>query len=240
MPLYSHTILDHYRRPRNYGALVGADVVHEGANPLCGDRIRFELRLQDDVVSEARFRGDACAISTAAASLLTERLRGMAVPDVERLGEGDVLAMLDAEIAPARLACARLPLRVVHDGLRAHREGTHDVDAPRPPIEQTRRAVMAAEPLDREDVELLRAAGARAGQLSPADAAPITALADRLAGPAALPAAERGTAVQRVVTRADVEAVRAAAERLGESREAERLQALAGKLAAYLPPKNGG
>jgi hypothetical protein len=99
---------------------------------------------------------------------------------------------------------------------------------------------MAAEPLDREDVELLRAAGARSGALSSADAAPIAALADRLAGPAALPAAERGSAVQRAVTRADVEAVRAAAERLGGGGEAARLAALAEKLAAYLPPKNGG
>jgi nitrogen fixation NifU-like protein len=118
-PLYSATILEHFRRPRNFGALAAADVVHEGANPLCGDRIRVELKLDGGVVTEARFRGDACAISTAAASLLMGRLHGMTVSDVERLGERDVLAMLDAEIAPARLACARLPLRVVHDGLRA-------------------------------------------------------------------------------------------------------------------------
>jgi hypothetical protein len=98
---------------------------------------------------------------------------------------------------------------------------------------------MAGEPLDREDVELLRAAAARARGPSPDEAEKIAALAGRLAGPAALPPAERGTAAQRLVTRADVEAIRAVADRL-EGGEGSRLEALAAKLAAYLPPKNGG
>jgi nitrogen fixation NifU-like protein len=121
--LYSATILEHYRRPRNFGPLPGADVTHEGANPLCGDRIRVELRLEGGAVTEARFRGEACAIATAAASLLTDRLRGMALSEIEALGERDVLAMLDVEVAAGRVECARLPLRVVHDGVRAFRAG---------------------------------------------------------------------------------------------------------------------
>lgn len=118
---YGRTIMEHYRHPRHFGALSAPDVSHEGANPLCGDRIRVELTVSGGAVSQARFKGDACAIGVAAASLLMERLEGMALADVERLGDGDVLAMLGAEIAPARIACARLPLRVAQEGIRAYR-----------------------------------------------------------------------------------------------------------------------
>lgn len=122
MPGFPPAVLEHYRRPRHQGALADASVTSEGMNPLCGDRIRVALKVQAGMVAEARFTGDACAVSVAAASLLMERLHGMPVGDAERLGEGDVLALIGGEIPPARLACARLPLRVVHDGLRAWRD----------------------------------------------------------------------------------------------------------------------
>jgi hypothetical protein len=110
---------------------------------------------------------------------------------------------------------------------------------------------MAGEPPTSEEVRLLRAAGARAGELPPERAEELAALADRLAEPVALPASERGAAVQRVVRRPDVESIRAAASHLGRldasggaasdrGALASRLEALAEKLAAYLPPKNGG
>lgn len=114
-------VLEHYRRPRHRGALSGATVTSEGANPLCGDRIRVALRVEGGTVTEARFAGDACAVSVAAASLLMERLHGMAVAEAERLEERDVLALIGGEIPAGRLACVRLPLRVAHDGLRAWR-----------------------------------------------------------------------------------------------------------------------
>src|SRR5262250_2561749 len=70
--LYSDTLLDHFHNPRNYGSLPTPDTAYEEFNPLCGDRIRIELEISDNRVAAARFVGDGCAISIAAASLLTE------------------------------------------------------------------------------------------------------------------------------------------------------------------------
>ena len=83
---YGTTIMEHFRRPRNHGSLPGAHVAREGANPLCGDRIRVELAVRDGVVADARFTANACAISVAAASLLTERIRGMSPAGVRTIG----------------------------------------------------------------------------------------------------------------------------------------------------------
>ena len=122
--MYSETVLDHFRHPRNYGALPAADITHEGVNPLCGDRLRIEIKLEAGRVEMARFRGDACAIGTAAASLLTEKLRGLSLAEAEELRPAELVAALDADIKPARLKCAALPLDALHAGIRAYREGT--------------------------------------------------------------------------------------------------------------------
>ena len=74
--LYSDILLDHFRHPRNYGSLVAPDISNEQFNPLCGDRIRIELKLEQSIVTRSSFKGDACAICTAAASLLTELVLG--------------------------------------------------------------------------------------------------------------------------------------------------------------------
>ena len=107
---YGATVMEHFRRPRNQGPLPAADAVREGANPLCGDRIRIELALREDRVVEARFTANACAISVAAASLLTEHVRGMPVLDVRAIDGAEVLAALGGKIPDARHACALLPL----------------------------------------------------------------------------------------------------------------------------------
>ena len=75
--LYREVILDHSRRPRNYGAMDAANRQSDGFNPLCGDRLRLFLRVEDGTVRQASFVGDGCAISTASASLLTEALAGL-------------------------------------------------------------------------------------------------------------------------------------------------------------------
>jgi nitrogen fixation NifU-like protein len=114
---YGATIMEHFRRPRNYGPLPEPDVAREGANPLCGDRVRIELALQDGRVVEARFTANACAISVAAASLLTERVRGMSATDVAAIAEEQVLAHLGSAIPVARRACAMLPLTTMRMAL---------------------------------------------------------------------------------------------------------------------------
>ena len=116
---YGATIMEHFRRPRNQGSLPAADAAREGANPLCGDRVRIELAVRDGRVADARFTANACAISVAAASLLTERVRGMTTADVSAMRDDDVLDALGDEVPAARRACALLPLATMRAALAA-------------------------------------------------------------------------------------------------------------------------
>ena len=83
--LYQEVILDHYKRPRNFGPLAGADHSAEGYNPLCGDQVKVSVRLEGDRVADARFEGAGCAISTASASLMTEAVKGKTLAEAEAL-----------------------------------------------------------------------------------------------------------------------------------------------------------
>ena len=117
MTLFSDTVLDHYRHPRNYRRLPDADRVAEVDNAVCGDRIRLELRLGEDVIADAAFRGDGCALSVAAASLLTELLAGQTITRAAALRDEELLAALDATVPPERLQCALLPLQALRQAL---------------------------------------------------------------------------------------------------------------------------
>ena len=86
--LYQSVILDHNKRPRNFGAAEGANRSADGFNPLCGDKITVTLVLEDDVVKEVAFDGAGCAISTASASLMTESIKGKTVDEALRLFAG--------------------------------------------------------------------------------------------------------------------------------------------------------
>ncbi|WP_245395492.1 Fe-S cluster assembly sulfur transfer protein SufU [Anthocerotibacter panamensis] len=83
--LYQEVILDHYKRPRNFGVLPQANREAQGHNPLCGDRVTVYLHLADDRVQNIRFQGSGCAISTASASLMTEVLKGKTLAQAEEL-----------------------------------------------------------------------------------------------------------------------------------------------------------
>lgn len=120
--LYGETIREHFRHPRNYGALPSPDIAYEDVNPLCGDRIRIELKLSDGTVEAARFKGDGCMISRAAASILTEMIQGLTVKEAEGIAEEELLAALKAEIRPSRIKCALLPLNALHAGIKASRK----------------------------------------------------------------------------------------------------------------------
>ena len=109
---YKEYILDHYRNPRNFGHLEAPTAVAEDLNPLCGDRIRFELSVEDGRVLDVRFSGRGCAISQASASMLTEDLKGKRLEDVARLSKDAVLENVGIGISPARMKCATLGLKV--------------------------------------------------------------------------------------------------------------------------------
>ena len=106
--LYRDYILEHYRRPHNFGVLETPTATFEGSNPLCGDRITMQLSVDDGVVREIGFTGRGCAISQASASLLTDEVKGKPVADAAALGATDLLDLLGIDISPARLKCAML------------------------------------------------------------------------------------------------------------------------------------
>jgi nitrogen fixation NifU-like protein len=111
---YKEYILDHYRNPRNFGHLEAPTATAEDLNPLCGDKIRFELLVDSEGrVSDVRFSGKGCAISQASASMLSETLRGEKLEDVARFSQERVLENVGIGISPARMKCAMLGLKVV-------------------------------------------------------------------------------------------------------------------------------
>jgi len=125
--LYSEVLLDHFRNPRNYGSLPSPDVTYEEFNPLCGDRIRIELEIRDNRIAAARFVGDGCAISVAAASLLTELVLDAYIDQGEVIsvvGPQDLAALLlsslKSDIKPSRMKCAMLPLDALRSCVRLY------------------------------------------------------------------------------------------------------------------------
>jgi nitrogen fixation protein NifU and related proteins len=116
--LYRDMIIDRFKNPRMRGSLDPHDFSYEDDNPLCGDRIRIDLRMgEDGRVSEAAFSGEGCAISQASADLLTEAVVGKTLDEIKALGKQDVLDLLGIELGPVRLKCALLSLKVVKAGV---------------------------------------------------------------------------------------------------------------------------
>lgn len=111
--LYREHILDHYRNPRNHGTLDPNDGSFEDTNPLCGDRIRIDLRFDGDRIADIKFSGRGCAISQAATSMLTEMVAGKTIEDVKELSKDDLLDEIGIPISPARIKCALLGLKVL-------------------------------------------------------------------------------------------------------------------------------
>jgi nitrogen fixation NifU-like protein len=115
--MYREVILDHYKHPRHHGTLDPHDFTYEDENPLCGDRLRIDVRLDDQQrVSEVAFSGRGCAISQAAASMLTETIVGKTLDEIKQLSKDDVLDLLGIELGPVRLKCALLSLKVLKAG----------------------------------------------------------------------------------------------------------------------------
>jgi nitrogen fixation NifU-like protein len=116
--LYRELIIDHYKNPQYRGILEPNDISFEDENPLCGDHIRIDLRLDEDgKVKEAMFDGHGCAISQASADLLIESIQGKSLDDIKTLTKEDVLDLLGIELGPVRLKCALLPLKVLKAGV---------------------------------------------------------------------------------------------------------------------------
>ena len=117
--MYRQQILDHYKNPRNYGEIEDATFTHVGENPMCGDTIEMDVVLDDDetTIEHVAFRGDGCAISQAAASMLSQELQGMDTDTLEAMDRDDIVDMLGVDISPMRVKCAVLAEKVAQDGL---------------------------------------------------------------------------------------------------------------------------
>jgi nitrogen fixation NifU-like protein len=112
--LYREQILEHYKRPHNFGRIEDPDLEFEDNNPFCGDEQRVTIRLgKDDRVVEVRFDGKGCAISTAATSMLTDELVGLTRDELVTLPKETVLDLLGIDISATRMKCALLGLKVV-------------------------------------------------------------------------------------------------------------------------------
>ncbi|HUK50003.1 MAG TPA: SUF system NifU family Fe-S cluster assembly protein [Terriglobales bacterium] len=111
--IYKDIILDYYRNPRNFGDLEQPDVRAKDSNPLCGDIIEMQLKVDDGKVGDIRFKGKGCAISQAAASMLTEVARGKTLDQVKAMDKSDVLQLLGIDPGPTRIKCALLGLKVL-------------------------------------------------------------------------------------------------------------------------------
>jgi nitrogen fixation protein NifU and related proteins len=132
--LYQEVILDHSKRPRNFGELAGANRRAEGYNPLCGDRETVFIRLEDDLLKDVGFRGAGCAISTASASMMTEAVKGKTRAQAEALFErfhdlitgkdgrnepelGKLTVFSGVREFPVRVKCATLPWHTLRAAL---------------------------------------------------------------------------------------------------------------------------
>jgi nitrogen fixation NifU-like protein len=115
--LYREVIIDRYKTPHYRGKLDPHDITFEDDNPLCGDHIHIDLRVdKSGRVTEAAFDGHGCAISQASADLLVESIIGKSLDEVKALTKQDVLDLLGIELGPVRLKCALLSLKVLKAG----------------------------------------------------------------------------------------------------------------------------
>ena len=139
--IYREIILDHSKHPRNFGELDPADLTAEDTNPLCGDQIRMDLRVEDGVVADVKFSGRGCAVSLASASILTELVMGKPLAEVRALTKDDVLEEIGIPVSPARMKCALLGFNVLHLSLAigdAHPGHAHPGHAHAEPAEVVR------------------------------------------------------------------------------------------------------
>ena len=119
--MYRENIIDHYKHPRNHGSMANADIRQKENNPLCGDAVTISLKLSDGKarkVKDIKFEGNGCAISQAAASMLTDEIKGKTLEEIKKIGMEDVVNMLGIEIGPVRAKCAVLGLAAIKEGIK--------------------------------------------------------------------------------------------------------------------------
>jgi len=115
--IYRETLLEIYRNPTNRGEITKPDLEAKLVNPLCGDEVKLQIKLEKGTVKKAAFSGNGCAISQASASLLAESIQGKKLSDVNKLRGNDILELIGINPSPSRIGCALLSLEVLMEAL---------------------------------------------------------------------------------------------------------------------------
>jgi len=119
MNIYREEILDHARNPRNQGKVADPTFEFHASNPLCGDTLDLQIKMRGKPpkVSEIAFQSNACTVSVAAASMLTEKIKGMTKAELEKLDEKEVISWFGGSLTTSRTECALLPLKALREAL---------------------------------------------------------------------------------------------------------------------------
>jgi len=117
MDIYTEIIIDLYKNPINKGEMKNPTHENFRNNPLCGDEIKIQLRIENDKIKDVKFDGQGCAISQASASLLTDKIKNISVEEIKNLNKEDILGLLKIPISPGRMKCALLSLDALKGAL---------------------------------------------------------------------------------------------------------------------------
>lgn len=120
MNIYRENILDHYKNPENFGVLLNPSIQSKENNPLCGDEIQIEIKLEKNKVKEAKFIGKGCAISQASTDLLINYIKNKSLNEIKKITQENILDLLEIKLTPTRLKCALLSLNVLKNGIKEY------------------------------------------------------------------------------------------------------------------------
>jgi len=126
MKLYKERVMDHYQNPRNRGKLEKPDFSTGHFNPSCGDSVGFDAHIKDGKLEKLMFTGDGCAVSQAAASMLTEEAPGKTLEELLKMDKEHILQLIGMPLGPMRMRCALLPLQALHEGVKKYKNDKSD------------------------------------------------------------------------------------------------------------------
>ncbi|MBI2414862.1 SUF system NifU family Fe-S cluster assembly protein [candidate division WWE3 bacterium] len=118
--IYREQLMEHYKDPQNRGQIMGADVTEHQINPFCGDTISLQLKIINGVITDIAFEGDACAVSIASSSLVTEYIKGKTLIEAKLLDKEKVLELLGVELTTSRVKCALLVLDALQEAIKKY------------------------------------------------------------------------------------------------------------------------
>ncbi len=113
LDMYAEEILDHYRNPKNFGEMKNPDYEYEELNPICGDKYKFQIKVENNIIKSVKFNGDGCAISMASCSILSEFIKEMELSKIKKIQIDELLKLLKINVSLARMKCVTLSLNII-------------------------------------------------------------------------------------------------------------------------------